>query len=161
MEAIRQWAFSICCGAVAGGMAQMLAPNSPMQKVFRITLGAFFLCSLIYPFLTLAPQMLDDIEDFAGSEPEYISRDIAGQLDGVVLSEIEAALTAHTVKKLDEMGINNPSVTIYINTEAEGGVAPEDIVAEIELDKAYEPRHDQLIRDLEYQLGIDVKIGYR
>lgn len=161
MEAVRQWAFSICCAAVAGGMAQILAPDSSLQKVFRITLGAFFLCSLIYPFLTMAPQIVDNFEDFAGSEPDYIAQDISDRLGDLMVDEIEAALASQAAKKLDEMGINDPAITIYINTEAPGGIAPEDIVAEIELDKAYEPRHDQLIQTLEYQLGIDVKIGYR
>lgn len=49
MEAISQWAASLCFAAAAGGLCQMLAPDSGLGRVLKLSISVFFLCSLLLP----------------------------------------------------------------------------------------------------------------
>lgn len=160
MEAVRQWGFAICCAAVAGGIAQMLSPQGSLQKVFRMTLGAFFLCSLLYPLLTITPELRFELDNTQIENRMDIAQRLQESVDGQFLSELSGSLEEEIRKKLADMGINEAQITVYINGEGQSALTAEDIVAEVVLDQAFAGRHDELVRNLEYQLGVTVRMGY-
>ena len=160
MDAIRQWGFAVCCAAVAGGIAQMLSPKGSLQKVFRMTLGAFFLCSLLYPLLTITPKLSVELDHQQIETRQEIAQRIQNNADEQFISEFSIILKDEIQKKLDEMGIKGGQISVYIDGGKDSGLQPEDVAAELTLDQEYAGRHEELVRNLEYQLGITVRIGY-
>lgn len=49
MDAVRQWAFSLCAAAMACAVIELLLPNISLAKMTRLALSVFFLCVLIQP----------------------------------------------------------------------------------------------------------------
>lgn len=49
MDAVRQWAFSLCAAAMACAVIELLLPSISLAKMTRLALSVFFLCVLIQP----------------------------------------------------------------------------------------------------------------
>ena len=65
MEAISQWAASLCFAAVAGGLCQILAPDSGLGRVLKLSISVFFLCSLLLPLGALELDFSEEDVEFA------------------------------------------------------------------------------------------------
>ena len=50
MDAVRQWAFSLCAAAMVCAVIELLLPSISLAKMTRLALSVFFLCVLIQPF---------------------------------------------------------------------------------------------------------------
>ena len=49
MQDFRQWAFSICCAALAGGMLRIILPESSVKKTFCVIISTFMVLSIVSP----------------------------------------------------------------------------------------------------------------
>ena len=49
MEIFKNWAFSICCASIAGGILNLLLPKGGAQATYKTVFCVFFLCVLISP----------------------------------------------------------------------------------------------------------------
>jgi len=158
MDALKQWAFSICCAMVACGMAQLLLPKSGMERIFKLCVSVFFLCALLSPILLASPELRISVEEYS---QEDIQRR-AARLEELVESQAERAagesLEKIVADKLLEKGIKYSSITIHINTN--GQHAKEAPVVEIVLDREHEAEHDTIRRELTGELGLEVRLGY-
>lgn len=159
MELIRQWGMALCCAALAGGIAQMLAPGAAMNRIFRIALGAFFLCCMIDPFIGIRGDQLQELNFQQKQEQQETADQLSSQAEEIFLVNVKDKLVQLAQKKLENMGINEGQVTVYIN-ETSLQLQPEDIVLEIVLPITYRDRHDEICRRLEYELGLTLRIGY-
>ena len=158
MDALKQWAFSICCAMVACGMAQLLLPKSGMERIFKLCVSVFFLCALLSPILLASPELRISVEEYS---QEDIQRR-AARLEELVESQAERAagesLEKIVADKLLEKGIKYSSITININTSGQNTAqAP---MATIILDREHESRHEAIHRELTAELGLEVRLGY-
>ena len=161
MEVIRQWAFGVCCAAVAAGLVQMLLPDSSLGKLGRTVTAAFFICSLAFPLFQAVPTHTAELEPFPVEESQEVSRNLELLLDQRLQEQVQEALRTLTQEKLEEMGIEGGDVRIDISTQQGAPLDQEDLAVEIALPEEYRFRHDELVQSLEYQLGIQVRLEYK
>lgn len=161
MNEIRQWAFGICAAAVACGLVQLILPKSSMQRIFQVTASVFFLGCLFSP-LALSSLDLPQIE----LEQEQITRQIeektarlqqaADEQNGQIATE---SLRTAANEVLDALGVEGER-KIYINVhdDEQDGISISE--CEVELERQYMLRHDEIRTALLNRLGMNVLIGY-
>ena len=158
MEAIKQWAFSICAAMVACGLSQMLLPKSSMEKIFRTTVSVFFLCCLLSPLVLQKPELRIELEEYAQSDIDARAARLRQVVQSQTAQASEGELKKIIAAKLSQMGINYHSITINmsINGQSENGI---DSV-EIELARSHAKDHDTIHAELAEAFGIPVRLGY-
>lgn len=161
MELLSQWAFGVCCAAVAGGITQLVLPNSPMQKIYRVVVGAFFVCCTLVPLMTVLPRLTVELDPFPQAQAQELTEELAQVQDQLLRDQVEEALTGQVEEKLEKMSINGAAVHIHFSTEPGTVLEAEHVTVEVILPEGYRPRHDELAKSLEYQLGLAVRLGYR
>lgn len=157
MQAIQQWAFSICAAMVACGLAQMLLPPSNMEKVFRTTVSVFFLCCLLSPMLLRGSELRFELEEYTQADIEQRAARLTGEVDRQAGAAAGEDLKKIVEQKLAQMGINYLDIAININTN--GQSAEDTARVDILLDTALEPEHDRIRSQLE-ELGMDIRLVY-
>lgn len=53
MDGIQGWAAALCVAAIGCALMQMLAPKDGLGRIFKLMLGAFFLCCMVMPLLQM------------------------------------------------------------------------------------------------------------
>lgn len=158
MDSIRQWAFSLCVAMAAGGIAQMLMPKSGLEKIFRLTVSAFFLCCLLSPFVFRMPLLELDVKAYEqesiDQRAKRLTDTVGHQTEQVAKQDIEKIIA----EKLAEMGIKYHRITININTNGQNN--PEVKTVEIELDRVHQREHDHIRKELTGTFGLDFRLGY-
>lgn len=158
MESIRQWAFGLCCAAIACGLAQLIMPKTSMQRVFQITSSVFFLSCLLSPIAVSLPslevtppnEMIDEINE-KSERLDSITKD---QQQDLATESIR-----HTAEDtLMDFGIKPNKIYINVHDDGEGGITISE--CELELDNSYLPQHDEIRAQLHKALGVDIRIGY-
>ena len=158
MDSVRQWAFGICAAAIACALAQLILPKSSMQRVFNITCGVFFLGCLLSP--VVLPSAAVEL-----TPPESIQRQIeekAGRLESAVEEGAQERATEsvrlEAMRALRDMGVSYNKIYINVHDDGQGGISISE--CEVELDRSYLPRHDEIRAALTERLGVRVLIGY-
>lgn len=161
MEVIRGWAFGVCCSAAAAGLVQMLLPQTSLGKVGKVVVSVFFICSLALPLLEAVPSLSAQWEPFPQEESQEIARELEILLNEQLQSRVEESLVSLTGEKLEEMGISGGDVRIDITTQPGTPLDQDSLAVEVILPGEYRFRHDELVKSLEYQLGLTVRLGYK
>ena len=92
MEIIRQWAVSICFAAVVCAIVMMIVPPGSTEKVFRITVSAFFICCAALPIISNFSDINLEL-NLSFEQNEDIASDIAEKMDEQIINEIEFQLS--------------------------------------------------------------------
>lgn len=157
MELFRQWAFSVCAAAVAGGMAHMLLPKSNLAKIFSLTLSAFFLCSLLSPLLLNRGQLRFEIQDYGG----YSAQDTASRLEEIAQAHMLEQARGTVIKlaegALTEAGLPFKKIDAIVNMDEENSISFTEVIITLEQESAQEERIREV---LERRLGLAVKLVY-
>ena len=159
MEQVRQWVFTICCGAMLCGIVSVLIPSKGMEKLMNMVLGLFMLCCFLLPAgmgLELpAPDLAgaeSDRNRAAGEVTDYFLRDTA--------QRSEEDLRRAAAKELREYGIKEKDIQIYIETDEAKDDGSLGLIANFTLPERLRDRHDEIRRILEYELGVTVRLEY-
>lgn len=160
MEALRQWAFGICAAAIACGLIQLVLPQSGMQKVFRVTAGVFFLGCILSPLVLPVAGDLDFTVQKEQMQAEVERR--SGQLR-MEVTESGNEIAVESVRReaaraLEEIGIPYQKIYVNIHDMEDGGISISE--CEVELERRYAQRHDEIRQYLMGRLGVNVLIGY-
>lgn len=159
MDAIKQWAFSICAAMVAAGLAQMLLPKSGMEKIFRTTVSIFFLCCLLSPIVLRDPGLRLELQEYSQSEIDARARRLTKTIDSQTGEAMQWQLEKIISEKLSQMGINYHQITININNNGQSGQEIQSV--EIILDRVHEKDHQKIHAELARALGLTVRLGYK
>ena len=92
MEIIRQWAVSICFAAVVCAVVMMIVPPGSTEKVFRITVSAFFICCAVLPIINNFSDINLELNQ-SFEQNEDIAIDITQKMDEQIIREIELQLS--------------------------------------------------------------------
>ena len=146
MEAIRQWAFSLCAAALVCAVIELLLPSVPLAKMVRLSLSVFFLCVLIQPIglgRLREDMALQTSHGMAQAEKvaEDLSKKIQGELSGRSIEE-----------KLESIGLSPEEYHLKINPE-EGRIH-----VTVLLDADSTAIDSEIIRCLEQDLLIQVDV---
>ena len=97
MDAVRQWAFSLCAAAMACAVIELLLPSISLAKMTRLALSVFFLCVLIQPLgleahrseISLKTgQGMEQAEEYAAEISGRIGEDLSGSVRSAVEEEL-------------------------------------------------------------------------
>ncbi len=160
MSVFQEWAFAVCLAAVTGGICHILLPNSSLERIFKVTASAFFICCLIYPLLDVGRLLRMEVAQSASSQTQEVAANLEETMEEQIDQSAQTVFYELASKKLDEMGIKDPVIHIYIRTEAES-ISAEDVMVEVLVDRECEPYHEEIIRILQVELGVEVRIGYK
>lgn len=158
MDAIRQWAFSLCAAMVACGIAQLLMPKSTLESMFKLVSSVFFLCCLLSPVMLRFPGIRVETEQYSSALIEEKSRALTGVVERQTQESAEQGLEKNIAAKLRQMGINYYSITINmsINGQSEEQIDSVDI----ELEKIHANNHGHIHQELTETFGVPVRLGY-
>lgn len=92
MEIIRQWAVSICFAAVVCAVVMMIVPPGSTEKVFRITVSAFFICCAVLPIINNFSDINLELNQ-SFEQNEDLAIDITQKMDEQIIREIEEQLS--------------------------------------------------------------------
>ena len=126
MEALKNWAVSVCFAGIAAAVAQMLFPPGNMQKVFRIAVSAFFLCCLIPPLLSIGPSLdltLPKTRNEAASAAEALEAEMERQMK----SSIETKVKSLIEDAMEQTEVKPQKIVVQMDTGEDGGIVMKQI----------------------------------
>ena len=160
MAEVGRWVFTICCGAALCGVVSVLLPSKGMEKLMRMVLGLFMLCCFPLPAgleLDLAelepPEAASAMEEAAQRATHHFLQD--------TLSRSQEELRRLAGKELEESGINEKDIQIYIEADGPREGSGLAFTVELVLHRQLQERQQELLPRLEQALGIAVRLGYR
>ena len=160
MDLVDRWVFTICCGTLLCGVVSILAVGKGTQRLMQLVLGLFMLCCFLLPagmeleLPELAPSATASaMEEAAGAVTGYFLRDTARRS--------EEELRRLAAKELQEYGINEKDIQIYIEADGPREGSGLAFTVELVLPRQLQERQQQLLPRLEQALGIAVRLGYR
>lgn len=156
MGELKNWAFSLCCGAAAGAILSLLAPNSSLGRVCRFSIRAFFLCCMVLP--------LRQIGDFFHVFPEvqteaaYSAQEIAGVVAAQVESSAASSLEKEVSRYLEKEGINFKKVEADIHVGQDGGISINCIRVLLPPEAEDQAFMDGIARLIQSQTGLSAEV---
>lgn len=129
MDAIKNWAFSVCCAAITGSIMNFILPEGNTSKTFKTVLCIFFLCVVVSPLINLNYTFHDfKYEDrtnndslindnmFLDASSEYLEKEILSETEKIILSEGIKAKDIFVKINISENGsidINKFEIVLY------------------------------------------------
>ena len=123
MDAVRDWALTVCTAAVAGSLVRLAAPEGATQKVLNLTVSLFFLCALASPVLTGAFSGEFTPPPFEGSAAQYNTQALEEQMQRQMEQSFKSSMEQAVDALLREAGAEPLEIFININTEGQGGIS--------------------------------------
>ncbi len=160
MDLVDRWVFTICCGTLLCGVVSILAVGKGTQRLMTLLLGLFVLCCFLLP-----AGMELELPELAPSAPASAMEEAAGAVTGYFLRDTarrsEEELRRLAAKELQEYGINEKDIQIYIEADGPREGSGLAFTVELVLPRQLQERQQQLLPRLEQALGIAVRLGYR
>lgn len=156
LEAIRQWAASLCFAAAAAGLCQMLAPESGLGRMLKVCVSVFFLCSVLLPLGSLELSFSDWESQLPQQQAQEISRQMQQQSQQAGFEAVQGQLEQEVDNFLRQQGIT--PVQIRINMmQQEDSIQMELLLTLEEKDR---DREEWLRQNLQSS-GLSLQIEYR
>ena len=151
MDGIKDWAAALCVAAIGCALMQMLAPKDGMGKIFKLMLGAFFLCCMTMPLLQLRSISGLDV----GSLPSEVTNELLQEkVDAQLRRQVETTVRQLAEKALESRGVKAEKIAVTTDTSEDGGIYIQQVT--IYLDKQNKPKALAAREVLEQQLGVSV-----
>ncbi len=135
MDAVRQWAFSLCAAAMACAVIELLLPSISLAKMTRLALSVFFLCVLIQPLgleahrseISLKTgQGMEQAEEYAAEFSGRIGEDLSGSVRSAV--EEELALIGLSPAEYElEIGLGSEQILVTVLLPKDSTADPAEI----------------------------------
>lgn len=153
MEAIREAATCICVCCILCGGLKMLVPSASYEKLIRLAVGAFLVCSLVTPVGKAikelkTPEIATSVIEENERLEEAVTTFTVGMLDRMVSGHIENALLTENVKAED--------IEIFMDILEDGSISISQAVITLS-PKDYEKR-EVLAQTVYLRTGVNVSI---
>lgn len=89
MDGIKGWAAALCVAAISCALMQMLAPKDGLGKIFKLMLGAFFLCCMAMPLLELGSITSLHVDSLPGDVTNELLQE---KVDAQLRRQVEATV---------------------------------------------------------------------
>ncbi len=113
MEGLRQWAITVCCTLIAGGIFTLLIPKEKFGKVMRFTIGLFFIISLISPFATV--DIKADFSEYAWNEYQDNTQSFSAQVQEQYQNLVAKNLETSLMRQCREKGLYPEKITVDVH----------------------------------------------
>ena len=157
-EGIKQWAFSLCAAAVAGGVIELAAPegkDGEIKKIIKTVVCVFFLICMTAPLVDLG------IEKFFSAENTENIESISG-LEGTeeaVLRIFRENIIKETEKVLDGFEIKNAQISTKVNIGEDMSISISEI--NLIIDKQYSGSENKIKFEIKEKFGVEANIGFK
>lgn len=154
MDAVREWAVSLCAAAVLCAAAGMLAPEDKQGKCFRTVLSAVMLCLMISP--------LSRIKECSGSTdgytavPEQTGSELFELVERQTADAMSASVSNLVGHELDELGVSAREIYVVMDISQDGCISIGQVT--VALDGSDADRAGEVRSRLYAQLGLDAEI---
>ena len=122
MEAISQWAASLCFAAAAGGLCQMLAPDSGLGRVLKL--------SLLLPLGALELDFSDVLQTSQQEKSYELSEEITEEVNTEVYQMMERQMEGEVQNFLSQKGITPVQINIDILQQGDSVMLMLDLLLE-------------------------------
>ena len=156
LEAIRQWAASLCFAAAAAGLCQMLAPESGLGRMLKVCVSVFFLCSVLLPLGSLELSFSDWESQLPQQQAQEISRQMQQQSQQAGFEAVQGQLEQEVDNFLRQQGITPVQIRIDM-MQQEDSIQMELLLTLEEKDR---DREEWLRQNLQSS-GLSLQIEYR
>ncbi len=125
MEAIKNWAFSLCIAAITAAIVQMLIPKGNMEKVIRITVRMFVLSVVLAP-LFMNFDFKADIGSAFEIKTENYAKQFSSDADEILKKELSVRIGTMIEAELEKIEVYPKSVDVNI-VSVEDNLKIEDV----------------------------------
>ncbi len=152
MAEIKEAAVCICVCCVLCGALKMLVPSTSFEKLVRLSVSAFLVCSVAFP-LSNAIKNIQMPKITAAAVEENEKMEVAvttftsKMLESMVGGQIESALQSENVEA--------KNISIYMDIMKDGSISISQ--AEVTLSAEDYARHTELLRTVYTRTGVNVK----
>ena len=98
MEILKNWAFSICCASIAGGILNLFIPKGGTQAIYKTVFCVFFLCIVISPLADIRfpdvdifnPEITENEtfeNTFSATSEKYLENEIIASVEEILKNE--------------------------------------------------------------------------
>lgn len=151
MDGIQGWAAALCVAAIGCALMQMLAPKDGLGRIFKLMLGAFFLCCMGMPLLQMGSITSLDV----GSLPSDVTNELLQEkVDVQLRRQVESAVVKLAETALANRDVEAEKIAVTMDTSEDGGIYIQQVT--IYLDKQNKPKALAVQQVLEQQLGVSV-----
>lgn len=153
MTGLQSWAITVCLAALAAGMAGIVAPHGPMEKVYKFAVALFFLCCVLTPLFGLKSIRLSmGNSQFSVSGTSSVTAAVNSQ----ITAQTQQAMTSLVTQTFEKYGTSPLSVQVAVTTDSAGTVSVGNVTTVLK--KADYSRAESLRRSVENDLGMRITI---
>lgn len=154
MSGIREWSSVIVLAALAAGILQYLMPSGSMEKVTRLVIGAFVICSILVPVGKLVKQA--DVQAFAQGNSILPNVQYQDTVYKQTIDAAQAAVRTVVIASLTEKGIQCKNVALSMDTNEDGRISITKVF--VSLDQKDLSRIQETKKLLEQELGLTTEV---
>lgn len=155
MSGIREWSSVIVLAALAAGILQYLMPTGSMEKVTRLVIGAFVICSILLPVGRLTQQF--DVQTFAqGSDAAVPNQQYQDTVNQQTMEAAQSSVRTIVIAALSEKGIQCKNVTLSMDTNEDGRISITKVF--VSLDQKESGKLQETKKLLEQELGLTTEV---
>ncbi|MDU7337469.1 MAG: stage III sporulation protein AF [Clostridium sp.] len=154
MSGIREWSSVIVLAALAAGILQYLMPSGSMEKVTRLVIGAFVICSILVPIGKLAKQA--DVQAFAQENSALPNVQYQDTVNKQTVDAAQASVRTVVLATLTEKGIPCKNVALSMDTNEDGRISITKVF--VSLDQKDLGRIQETKKLLEQELGLTTEV---
>ncbi len=152
MEGIKEAAVCICVCCVLCGTLKMLVPSASFEKLIRLAIGAFLVCSVAMPVGKAIkniriPKITSAVIEENGKMEAAVTTFTSEMLDSMVSGQIESALQSENVKVKE--------ISIRMDILQDGSISISQ--AQVTLSADDYSRRDDLLKTVYTRTGVYVK----
>lgn len=155
MNAVREWSTVIVLAALAAGILQYLMPAGSMEKVTRLVIGGFVICSILLPLERMTSQIGDTAAFAQGDSPSQ-NQQLQETVNQQEISAAESSVRTVVITTLAGKGIQCKNVTLSMDTNEDGSISI--IKVFVSLDPKESGKLQETKALLEQELGLKTEV---
>ena len=151
MNEVKSWAMVICLAAASCALLDMISPSGKMEKIIRFVFGAFMICAIINPFISMVRGYDFDLQlsDSQKKDEYKFSRKISDIENEV----IEAKIKNLVEKTLNDVNIEPQKIDIFMDRSEEDGISINSV--RVNLKKENADRQEEVKNMIKEKLGLE------
>jgi len=118
MEEIKNWAFSVCCASIAGGILNLLLPEGNVQKIYKTVFCVFFLCIIFSPLSEIKTVKIDFSENENFPEENFHENEFMQNSAEYIQNELVKSVN----EILSEENLSAEDISVNVNISEEGSI---------------------------------------
>lgn len=131
MNGIREWSAVLCMAALAAAIVQYLLPGGAMDKIVRLVLGAFLICSILIPLHKIIPELSMEL---SAVSQERDSRDFQDTVNAQICSAAGDSIRNLVITELADNQIQCKNVAVMMDTKEDGSIVISKVVVTLDED---------------------------